>query len=195
MNALDVLFSKGRAEIFRQLFVQGASEFYLRELTRLTGLNLRTIQRELALLAEAELVLVRRDGNRVYYRANRAHPLFPELCGMVLKSDRAAEVLQSALRELPGIDVAFLFGSVARRSEKAGSDIDLFLIGEAGLRSVVPALNEAGRILNREINPYNISADSWRKKLAANDIFLQNVANGEKVFVKGSPDDLERLAE
>ena len=89
--------------------------------------------------------------------------------------------------------MAFVFGSLARSNSKASSDVDLMVIGRAGLRVLAPALRKASAEIGREINPHTYSVAEWRKKRRAQNAFLNNVAEGEKLFVKGSNDELVRL--
>jgi DNA-binding transcriptional ArsR family regulator len=191
MRAIDAIFPKGRAEVLRNLFNEEDSELHMRELVRRTGLNLRTVQRELAQLTDSEIITSRRDGNRQYFKANKGNPIYQELRCIVIKDCCMAEVLREALKDVAGIQVAFIYGSVAKRTEKASSDIDLFVIGEAGLRDIVPVLGPASEKLHREINAYNITPETWEAKLASGDAFINSVAQEAKIFVKGLADDLE----
>jgi predicted nucleotidyltransferase len=194
MKTIDAIFSKARAEVLRNLFCDDDTELHLREIARRSGLTLHAIQKELASLTAAEIVVSRRDGNRQYFKANKANPIYPELRGIVQKDNAIADLIAVALQNAPGIEVAFIYGSVASRDEKAASDVDLFVIGAIGLRELVPLLRPVSEKIRREINPYNTTAESWRQKLSSNDAFTNNVASGAKIFVKGNQDDLERLA-
>lgn len=86
MQAIEVLFPKVRSELVRLLFADPASEYHLRELARRTRLAIGTIQKEVGRLTDAGLLTHRRDGNRLYIRANADHPIFPELHGIAQKS-------------------------------------------------------------------------------------------------------------
>ncbi len=90
MDLLAILFPQVRAQVLRLLFADPAAELHLRELTRRSGLALGTIQTELTKLATTQLVVSERDGNRRYYRANAAHPLFPTLQRLVLQTTPGA---------------------------------------------------------------------------------------------------------
>lgn len=192
MSVLAILFPRVRAEVLRLLFADSDREVHLRDLTRQAGLGLGTIQGELKKLSSADLVTSRRDGNRRYYRANSSHPLFHELQQLVLKTSGLREVLSAALRDVKGIEVAFVFGSLASGAGKAASDVDLFVVGDAGLRALAPALRPAVDTLGREINPISMSAAEFRKR-RAKDAFVRDVLGREKLFVKGGADELERL--
>jgi DNA-binding transcriptional ArsR family regulator len=189
---LSVLFPQVRAEVLRLLFAGAGRELHLRELTRQSGLGLGTVQDELEKLTRADLVTSRRDGNRRYYRANAAHPLFADLQQLVLKTSGLREVLATALQGVKGVEVAFVFGSLADGAGRANSDVDLMVIGEASLRTLAPRLRQAAARLGREINPATLTAAEFVKG-RKNNPFLADVLTKEKLFVKGGPDELERL--
>ena len=87
MNTLSqILSSRTRAEIFRLLFGTKEEELHIREIERRTQLNDSTIRQELNKLLKLDLVISRKDSNRVYYRANKSNPLYPDIHNLVLKS-------------------------------------------------------------------------------------------------------------
>jgi len=194
MNMLaDILASRVRAEIFRLLFGHEPSRLHMRELERRSGCVIGTIQKELKKLLRLGLVRQQRDGNRLYYEANSEHPLYPDIRSMVAKTSGVFERLRSALASEDRIGQAFVFGSFARGEEHAGSDLDLLVIGELGLRQLVALLSEVALETGREINPHVMSADEFVKRLRQKDHFVEAVMASEKVFVKGGADDLEKL--
>jgi len=193
MNTIHVLFPKVRAEIIRLLFADASASYHLRKLSRLSHLALGTLQTEVQKLAKAELLLTRRDGNRLYFRANPDHPVFPELHGLALKTTGLHSQLEDALHGLEGLELAFVFGSMATSAEGASSDVDLFVIGSIGLRKLAPRLRTVTTRLQREINPYTISTESLREKVTAGDAFIQNVLNAPKLWIKGNDDELGKL--
>jgi DNA-binding transcriptional ArsR family regulator len=69
------------------LFGDPLREIYGREAARTTTLALRTVQRELALLADASLVTSRREGKLRLYRANPRHRLYSAIRQLVIKGD------------------------------------------------------------------------------------------------------------
>lgn len=192
MNLLYLLFPQVRAELFRLLFSDAAREVHVRDLERQSGLNVKTVQAELEKLAQADLVASRRDGNRRYFRANASHPLFPDLQQLVLKTAGLRDVLAVALAKVKGVEVAFVFGSLASGSSKAASDVDLLIIGNAGLRALAPVLRPATKQLGREINPVTLTAAEFKKGRVKNP-FLVDVLGKPKLFVKGNANELERL--
>ncbi|MFH1679114.1 MAG: nucleotidyltransferase domain-containing protein [Candidatus Eisenbacteria bacterium] len=194
MSTLDELVgSRIRAEIFRLLFSGPLVEIHVRELERRTGFNDRAIRQELQRLERLDLIVGRRAGNRLYFSANREHPLFPDIRNLALKTAGLADLLRAALAE-EKILVAFVFGSIARGKEKAGSDVDLLIVGEVGLRQVTRALKGMTERIGREVNPHVLSPDEFRRRSAAKDHFLTTVLRDPKIFIVGSEDDLAGLA-
>jgi len=192
MSLLPVLFPQIRAEVLRLLFADASRELHLRDLTRQSGLGLGTMQGELEKLSKADLVTSRRDGNRRYYRANASHPLFPDLQQLVLKTSGLREVLADALKGVKGIEVAFVFGSLAAGAGKAASDVDLLVIGDASLRALAPGLRRASERIGREINPVTMTAAEYAKGRKKHPLLL-DIADKEKLFILGGADELERL--
>jgi len=170
--------------------------WYLRDIARRTGCALGNLRRELSGLAEAEIVTTTRDGNRRYYQANPACPLFPELAGLIRKTVGLAEVLRDALVPLGDrVAAAFIYGSQASQETKAASDVDLLVIGRATFADVASAVGPLQETLGREINPTVYPADEFRRKVRAGHHFLKAVLCGEKMFLIGGERDLKRLAE
>jgi predicted nucleotidyltransferase len=180
--------------MFRALFGLNPAELHLRELERYSGCAVGTVQTEMKKLTRLDLVIKRRDGNRLYYRANREHPLYLEIRGMVIKSVGLVDVLRGALDKSPEIVIAFVFGSVAAKQEKASSDIDVMVIGSMGLRKVTGILSESAAMVNREINTHVIEVAEFARRRSEKEHFVMQVLNSPKLFIIGSENELENLA-
>ena len=196
MNILaEILSSKIRAEIFRLLFGTSAEELHMREIERRSGFAIGTIQTELKKLLRLDLVKKRKDGNRLYYRANREHPLYPDILSLVLKTIGLGDILKNALRQDSGISIAFVFGSIARHEETAGSDVDLMVIGKLGLRKLAGMLSGVSEQIGREINPHVLSVEEFIKRKAKREHFITQVLEAPKIFIIGNENDLESMDE
>ncbi|MCW1926530.1 MarR family transcriptional regulator [Luteolibacter arcticus] len=193
MLSLTDLFPRTRAEVLRLLFEAPDQTLHLRDLARLAGLSPAALQKELDALERKELITARRDGNRRYFRANTAHPLYPELHGLVVKTAGIASELRRALAPVDGIALALIFGSTAAGTARGASDVDVLVIGSAGLRKIGPALRGVADTLAREINPVCLTPAEWRTKLLARDAFATRVASEPKLLLKGDPDELAAM--
>jgi predicted nucleotidyltransferase len=184
----QILSSQVRAEIFRLLFSGDKVSIHLRDLQRQSGLSIGTVQKEIGHLKELDLVTSKRDGNRLYYSANRVHPLYKEICGLVEKTSGITERLKEALRSIKGIECAFIFGSYAKNEEKSHSDIDLIIVGEVGLRALSSIFKDLTEKIQRDINPHVFSKKSWFEKIEKKDHFIKIVLGEKKVYLIGDED-------
>ena len=191
-NLSEILSSRTRAEIFRLLFGIADEELHVRELQRRSGLNDSTIRQELRKLVRLELVKGRKDSNRVYYTANRSNPLYPELRSLVLKTIGLVDILRAVLQD-DRIQMAFVFGSIAEGKETVDSDVDLFIIGNLGLRTVSKLLSGPSRKIGREINPHVMNAKEFRNRIETGEHFISSVIESQKLFIIGSENDLETM--
>jgi predicted nucleotidyltransferase len=112
--------------------------------------------------------------------------------GLVVKTIGIVEPLRRALKPLARrIQTAFVYGSIAKRVDRASSDIDLLVISDA-LRypDIFEALQKAQRVLAREINPTVMTRSEWIAKRNRKDSFAARIAEQPKLFVVGSDVDL-----
>ncbi len=186
----EILSSKIRAEIFRILFGVNDDALHLREIERRSGLTVGTVQQELKKLLSLDLIKRRKDGNRLYYQANKEHPLYRDIKNIVLKTSGLADVIKGALSTSPDIKIAFVFGSIARHEEKAGSDVDLMVIGALGLRRLTGLLMGVSDQVGREINPHVLTEIEFLKRRKGKDHFITQVLEAPKIFITGSQNDL-----
>lgn len=192
---MDLLFAATRQRVLAQLLLNPEESFHQRELARLTGSHAGTLGRELDKLAAAGLVLRREQGNQVRYQANTGCPLFPELAAMFRKTHGMVPALREALAPLgAGIRVALVFGSLARGTQSAGSDIDLLVVGDTGFAELVQALYPVQQALQREVNPVLYTPAEFRRRAQAGEAFVRPLLDQPNVFLKGDKDDLAELA-
>lgn len=87
-------------------------------------------------------------------------------------------------------DAAFVYGSVAKGTDKAASDIELIVVAdELDYAAVFSALQTVETELGRTVNPNVITRAEWlRKRKQAG--FVARVASQPRLFVIGSDDDL-----
>jgi predicted nucleotidyltransferase len=185
----------GKAQVLRELLLHPERDLYLREVAARARVSLSTAQHELARLTAAGILVRTPRGRQVFYRANTASPLYPELRSLLLKTVGLVDVLREALGAGPGLRLAFVYGSFASGQDRPGSDVDLLVVGDVRPRALSAALSEAERQIGREINSLVLATREFRVRLKAGDSFLADVMSGPRIFVIGDADDLARLAE
>jgi predicted nucleotidyltransferase len=169
--------------------------FHLRQLIREVGAGHGALQRELKHLTDMGLIVRRVQGNQVLYQANSQSPIFSEIKSLITKTVGIHDAIRAALASLGSeIQVAFVHGSVARQNERANSDVDLMVLGNAPFSEIVSALGPAQRELGREINPTVFPVSEFRSKSAAGNHFLRSVMKEKRLFVLGTENELAKLA-
>ena len=178
MSIATALFSDSQSRVFRWLFGQPDRGYHLSELRRLTGLGSASLQRELNRLAEAGLVRSERVGNLRRFQANPQSPVFSELVGLTRKTLGVEPLLREALLPLlPDLQAAWVYGSVAKQTDTAQSDIDVMLVGEKPVAGRCPA-NCWCRWkpqLGRKINPTCYTPAEFERRRAEPDSFVNRV--------------------
>lgn len=181
------LFTPVQQRVLGLLFGQPERTFGSGELIRQAGSGTGAAHRQLQRLEKVGLVRVTRVGNQKHYQANPDSPIFPELRGLVVKTVGLVEPLRVALAPFAKqIELAFVFGSLAKGTEKAGSDLDLLVVSEAlAYADLFEALQAVEATLGRTINPIVKTRAEWRRKRSGRDSFARRIAEQSKIFVVG----------
>ena len=194
-NLAAMLFGAYRRGVLALLLLRPEESLHLREIARLTGTAPGTLLREVNALAASGVLLRKRVGNQVHFQANPGCPIYEDLRNILKKTVGMADVLRESLApQAASILAAFVYGSMASGEERAGSDVDLMIVGEIRLAEAVAALSPAQTQLRREVNPNVYPALEFRKKVAAGDPFLKRVLAERKIFIIGGEDDLGKPA-
>jgi len=190
----DALFSKVQQRVLGLLFVNADRSFYTNEIVRFVDSGIGVVQRELEKLAQSGLVTIKKVGNQKHYQANPDTPIFAELRGIVLKTVGLADILRLALLPLSDkIQTAFIYGSIAKGSDTAKSDIDVLIIGtELAYADVYEALSAHESDIGRPVNPSIYSTQELQRKLAEDNAFVSRVLEQPKIFLIGSDNDLPK---
>ena len=189
----SALFSKVQKRLLALIFGSPERSFYMSEIVRNVRSGVGGVERELSRLERSGLVLVLRVGNQKHYRANPASPIFAELRSIIQKTVGLSEPLRDALEPYAKrIQAAFVYGSVAKDSDTARSDIDLMVIGEDITYSdLYVGLQKVESALGRPVNPTILDIGEWRRRRAGKNAFVKKLSGQPKIFVVGSEADLD----
>ena len=181
-HAAAVLFSTNQQRMLRAFFSDLAPPdgYPYAELLRLTGAGAGGLHRELKQFEAAGLVRHRLIGGRRFYSANPEHPIHDELRSIARKLMGIPSVLSEALGPLrEDIEEAFIYGSIARQTETAESDVDVIVVGDCDYAKLLGALQPLDALLRRHVSVRLYAPDEYRK-LVRSDAFLKKVAAGPK---------------
>lgn len=187
LSISDALFGKTQQAVLGLLFGQPERSFYLRELVAASGGGISQVQRELARLTEAGLVVRQPRGRQVWFMANCESSVFAELKSLIAKTAGIADVVRAELEPCARqIQAAFVYGSVARGEHDAASDVDVIVIGKLRPAALAPVRLALGARLGRRVQFVVLSPVEWRKRLAGRDHFTANVMQQPKIWLIGS---------
>jgi predicted nucleotidyltransferase len=186
----DALFTSTQQRVLALLFGQPNRSFFVTELMSLADSGRGAVQRELGRLAQSGLVTVTKLGNQKHYQANRDSPLFQELCSIIKKTVGLQEPVRAALEPLANkISLALIYGSTAKRSDTATSDIDLLLVSdELTLEDIYAALAPVEKLLDRSVNPTLYTSKEFEHRRKTRNSFVTRVLESPYIVLEGSVD-------
>lgn len=189
-----LLGSEARAKVIGWICSRPAEPIIGAELARELGLSPTAVNRELARLEEMGMLEAGKLGRAKPYRLNEQFPLLPGLRSMVMYATGVVAVLREELADEEGIELAFIFGSLAAGDDRPNSDVDLLVVGEIPGMRLSQVVRQAERQTGREVNQVHYSPAEFTAKIQGGNSFLSGVMRGEKVFVRGNDDVLQELA-
>ena len=193
----DALFSKTQQKVLGLLYGHPDDSFFVNQILRSTGMGVHTIKRELDRMTEAGILTMSRIGNQHHYRANHECPIFPELLGIVRKTFGIADVIRAALKPRDDeIEIAFIYGSIARAEDTAKSDIDLFIVSnELAYSEVMELLFESEKSLGRTINPTIYTLGETNERMRQDNAFIVRILEQPKIWIKEDEDVYRSIGE
>jgi predicted nucleotidyltransferase len=186
-NLSDALFTSTQQRVLACLFAQPGRSCTISELIQVTGAGSGAVQREVARLAGSGLLTMAKVGNQKHYRANPDAPIHDELVAIVQKTFGLATPLRAALAPLADrIRAAFIFGSVAKRGDTAGSDIDLVVLSDTlTYAELMAVLHPVGELLQRQVNPIVHTPSQWQQQVQERRGFATRVQGQDKIWLLG----------
>ena len=187
----DALFTSTQQKVLALLFGQSDRSFFATELIALAGAGSGAVQRELTRLSESGLITVRMVGNQKHFQANKQSPIFNEVRQIVGKTFGLSKPLRDALQPIEeAIQLAIIYGSVAKKIDTASSDIDLLIISDSlTLEDVFKALEPAEQRIGRQINPNLLTVDEYDLRRNESDSFINRIFEEEIICLIGNMDE------
>ncbi|SRR5579875_113165 len=191
---LESLFtSKARVKILETFLFNRDSEFHIRELARRTGISPPYVMKELHNLKDLGILIEKRQGNMVFYRINKSASIVEELRKIFLKTEGVApELFELLKKERNRIRYALVYGSFAKGTEVASSDIDLLIVGEIDEDKAAHLMMKAQSRIGREINYVIWSERAFAEKSEQKIPLLREISKNPVIMIIGDTDDFKR---
>jgi len=174
-----------RREILRYFFARPSVEDHVRAVARVLERDPAAVGRELDRLERTGILTSIRRGRSRRYRLSTGSRVVEELRPLVQRTVGVEGRLTEALAGLPGLRDAFIFGSYARGTESAQSDIDLMIVGDPDGERLWGRLIAAERDLGRRLNVTEYTAREFDRLRRQADPFLRSVIESPTVHLAG----------
>lgn len=190
----EQLFGKTRAGVLREIYLNPDKRVSFNELVRRLRTGDGAVARELKNLIGMGLLIEEREGSHRFLKAAKSSPLFNELRSLVAKASGPAKIIRDSLRDLEeDIDVALVFGSVAKGAERPESDLDLFIVGTAGYSAVAECVRSVEKRLGRRVQILYYDSRAQADRASLRKPSVHALLDGPRRFVVGSERELNEL--
>lgn len=190
----DALFSSTQQKVLARIFGQPERSFYATELISELAAGSGAVQRELKKLERSGLVNVTWVGSQKHYRANPEAPIFNELVALIRKTVGLKGPLEAALAPVAGtLELALVYGSTAKGTAHAASDIDLLVVADhLPLEELYALLGPCEQELGRRIQPTLYTSAEFHHRLEGGNPFLSRILEGPTLVLQGRVPDVAR---
>ncbi len=173
-----------RKKLLSYFFTNPGAKLYLRDIALKLHVDPANLSRELKRLTDESVFVAQKQGNLKYFSLNPKHALYEEFKSMIFKTIGAQGAIENLLSKIPGIKRAFIYGSFAKNTERADSDIDLCMIIQKKEFKENPFLEGIHKLegeLGREINYTFFTDEEWQSKQRSKDSFVTGILKNKKI--------------
>ncbi len=192
---LEKLFtSKARVKILEQILLNPDAQYHIRKLSRIVEISPIYVQKELKNLQSLGLLKSRKEGNMVLYRLERASPIWEDLKRIFLKTESIGQVIRKGLEgDKKEIKYAAIYGSVAKGTEMATSDVDMLIIGDSvDEDSLLNSIAKIEKKIGCEINISTWTEKEFKKKSNEKIPLLKEILKTPVIMIVGDKNEFKR---
>jgi predicted nucleotidyltransferase len=186
--------SKTKHKLLKLFLTDPEKQFYTREIAKLNDKPLNAVRRELSYLEKAAFVKSHTEWNLKYYAVVKEFPFYSELKRIIYSTVGLGDFLRGRLKDSTSIELAFIYGSVAKDMETSKSDIDLFVVGEIKDEELHRLVPNVEKEIDREINYTRMTKKEFAERSKRGESFLKRIEKEEKLVLRGDPDDCSKAS-
>jgi predicted nucleotidyltransferase len=183
-SLLPLLRSATQAGILERLFLHPDRAYTVNELAHLLAVTDLSARRELYRMVDAGMVDREAVGRQSVFRASVASPLYEPLRQLVERSVGIEALLRELMEQTPGVELAAIYGSWARGTIDAESDVDLLVVGDIDYATVVTKVMAIQDRAGREISMVWMRPEEWREQQGSG--FVQEILTAPVRLLAGS---------
>jgi predicted DNA-binding protein YlxM (UPF0122 family) len=154
-----LISSKTRVKLLMRFFLNPQTRSYLRELAKEFNVSTNAVREELNQLTQTQLLKSEKSGRNVFYSANTAHTLFPELRSMVQKVMGIDQVIESILTRLGDLEKGYLIDDYAEGKDTG--IIDIVIVGNIDQNHLNDLSRKTERYIKRKIRSMVVTREEF----------------------------------
>lgn len=178
--------SKITKKILNYFFLNEKGRAYVNEIARIVEEEPKNVHRTLLKLEGSGILKSEYAGRERYFSANTNSPLYEEYKKIFQKTVGIEIILTGKLKELSGLKKAYIYGSYASGDLKAGSDIDILLVGKHSSLSAQKIIHEVEKKIGKEVNVVNLTPEEFNRRKQTHDHFIETILQSKYLKKRNS---------
>lgn len=170
-------------KILNYFFVNPQESLYVNELSRKLALDKRNLVKKIKELELEGILAHEVRGNLKLYSINTRYPLYQEFRKIIMATVGVEEQLRNLLKSIDGIKEAYIYGSYAKNTMDTHSDIDVLVVGSAGVVTIQKRISKLQRDIDREISMTVMTQVDFKRRIKTKDPFISGILKQKHIKI------------
>lgn len=157
-----LITSKTRLKLLLKFFLNSNSSSYLRELESEFHESTNAIWVELNRFEKAGLLQSQTRGNKKFYKANKSHPLFPDINNILHKYIGFDKIIDTVITKLGDVECVYVMGEFARGIDNHVIDL-VFVCSELDREYLARLTLKAEKLIKRKIRSLVMTGEEFEE--------------------------------
>ncbi|MFC2062098.1 nucleotidyltransferase domain-containing protein [Elusimicrobiota bacterium] len=175
------LRSKVTIKLLDYYFLNPDVQHYINELARILDLDPKNTETKLKEFEKQGLFKSEFRGRERYFFLAKDNPILENYRQIFLKTYGIEKRIRDLLKDIKGIEEAYIFGSYAADKMDSSSDIDILAIGSHSVLELQRRIVKLQKETAREFNIVNMSKKEFAVKKKNKDPFISNITKTKTI--------------
>lgn len=175
------LRSKVAIKLLNYYFLNPSAQHYINELARILEIDPKNTETKLKEFEKKGLFKSEFRGKERYFFLAKDNPVLEHYRQIFLKTYGVEKRLKDILRQVAGVNEAYLFGSYANGSMDTSSDIDILAVGSHSVLELQRCIAKLQKEIGREFNVINLTPEEFTAKKKDRVPFITGILNGKTI--------------
>ncbi|MCB9802768.1 hypothetical protein H6761_01980 [Candidatus Nomurabacteria bacterium] len=178
---LEQIFSSlTRTKIIRFFCLHLDEQIFVRELTRVLGVQLNSVRRELDNLTKIGFLESENKEAKKFYQVNKSWPLLNELKNLIFKATTLEEMqVANKMSKVPGLQLLILTGVLTG----VPTQTDVLIVGKVNKTNVLKYLEKIAEGVVGNLRYTFLTKQDYFYRLEVTDKFIYDILSHENIVV------------